>query len=67
MTQTRCTTAKIATALGAAKSAGLDVVRFTVARDGAVTVETRSATAAESVATPSDNVQPMRPKQWAKR
>lgn len=55
--------AAIKRALDAAKDCGLMVTGFTVSKDGTIQVET----AAASVDSDSSNVQPLRPKQWAKR
>lgn len=48
-------------ALAAAKSFGLTVTGFTVSKDGTVQVTT-----AQPVDKPQGNVQPLRPKVWAK-
>lgn len=48
-------------ALAAAKSFGLTVTGFTVSKDGTVQVTT-----APPIDNKSDNVQPLRPKGWAK-
>lgn len=54
-------------ALAAAKSFGLTVTGFTVAKDGTVQVTTAPPTIAPSeVDTGTGNVQPLRPKGWAK-
>ncbi|SMO63873.1 hypothetical protein SAMN06265221_105217 [Paracoccus laeviglucosivorans] len=55
--------AAIKRALDAAQSCGLTVTGFTVSKDGTIQVET----AAAPVDSSRDNVQPLRPKQWAKR
>lgn len=60
----------ITRALSAASAAGLQVTRFSVARDGTVTVETKPKALepeAKSVDTPAANVRPLEPKAWAKR
>lgn len=63
MTAPAASQAAITRALAAATAAGLHVIRFAVARDGTVTVET----AAKPVDSAPANVQPIGPKAWAKR
>ena len=57
----RMTQAAIQRAIAAAQACHLRVVGFTVARDGAVHVQT------ESVDAQKQNVQPATPKKWATR
>jgi hypothetical protein len=63
MTAPAASEAAIKRALAAATAAGLQVVRFAVARDGTVTVET----AAKPIDKPAANVPPLEPKAWATR
>jgi len=55
--------AAIQRALEAAKSCGLNVTGFSVSKDGTVQVTTMTA----PVDSEPGKVQPLRPKQWAKR
>ena len=64
MTAPAASQAAIQRALTAAKQAGLQVARFSVTRDGTVVVETAQP---ESVDSAAANVQPIKPKAWAKR
>lgn len=64
MTAPAASQAAIQRALTAAKQAGLQVARFSVTRDGTVVVETAQP---ESVDSAAADVQPIRPKAWAKR
>lgn len=66
MSAPAATEAAITRALAAANAAGLRVARFSVSRDGTVTVETAPAKL-ESVDSKDSNVQPISPKAWAKR
>jgi hypothetical protein len=63
MTAPAASEAAIKRALAAATAAGLQVVRFAVARDGTVTVET----AAKPIDSAAANVPPLAPKAWATR
>jgi hypothetical protein len=62
MTAARSTQAAITRALTAAVAAGLIVARFSVARDGTVTVETESP---KPIDTARRDVRPM-PKEWSR-
>lgn len=54
-------------ALAAAKSFGLTVTGFTVSKDGTVQVTTTpDGSQSQTVDKPQGNVQPLRPKVWAK-
>jgi hypothetical protein len=61
MTQARSTQAAITRALSAAAQAGLQVARFTVARDGSVTVE---AAPPKPLDKPAQDM-PRLPKAWS--
>jgi hypothetical protein len=63
MTTSRNTEAAITRALTAATADGLQIARFTVARDGSVTVE---AAPPKPIDSPTSNVQRLQPKAWAK-
>jgi hypothetical protein len=63
MTAPAASEAAIKRALVAATAAGLQVVRFAVARDGTVTVET----APKPIDSAAANMRPLGPKAWAKR
>lgn len=65
MTAPAASQAAITRALTAATEAGLRIARFSVARDGTVTVEAHHA-AAESVDKPGNVVSPT-PRAWGKR
>ena len=60
----RNTQAAIDRALESAKVAGYWVARFSISSDGTVTVETAQPNAVDK---PASDVQPIRPKAWAKR